>query len=658
VSSIENPYPLHKVNWCSRGHEDHPRCKLISAIVLVILCLVLATLAVVAHLKGLDFRWVIGLGIASTSAGTLVLGLFLKTFICKVNSPNAEGNDKKKLQNEILQTMVPQEEHPLARISHTFSEQIAALPIEIASQVGEDSVHATRPRSLERQDQSAGGRSVQKKCEKSGLEEEEHPPARTSHILLEETADLSMPIPAQYSQTPPPIPPNEIATPATPPLSPDTIQPPSSLLSNETRVWYKMACTLEQLRNDTGNFDLLPLHVNANPGETASNAICVQGRLSPEHLKEYMLMVYRQTPCEVISFDGIYLENFIGNPICLTEGEVYSIDFSACSSVNFAQIQLNEAAFSVFLEIAKTLNIKTLIYSYPLSLKNLSKLLQDCPSLTSLNAICLNEICQDDDWSVQEHALLNLSLTLVYSLDLEKILNKFSCLKNLQSFTLWIDGKNSLTMPNETYQRVLADLVQRNIDVTMVLNQPTRNPSIFEHSALKSYVLSTVVVERRIIFTDWFGKRKPITDNLVFHLDFFRQMILHYRHRPDVIRRLLDRLFFEIKNQDKAQLEHFVSLSHVFCDAISEDALIHVLQNDLLFSGDAPRKTYNVPIEYFLRKALIHCRAQGLLKKANMIVGFLDHQKNCFLEALTLQQAMPGFICTQLEQNDPLLNQV
>jgi hypothetical protein len=36
----------------------------------------------------------------------------------------------------------------LARISHTFSEQIAALPIEIAFQVGEDSVHATRPAHL------------------------------------------------------------------------------------------------------------------------------------------------------------------------------------------------------------------------------------------------------------------------------------------------------------------------------------------------------------------------------------------------------------------------------------------------------------------------------------------------------------------------------
>jgi hypothetical protein len=58
---------------------------------------------------------------------------------------------------------------PLARISHTFSEQIAALPIEIASQVGEDSVRATRPRPLERQDHRAGCASCQRKCEKSGL---------------------------------------------------------------------------------------------------------------------------------------------------------------------------------------------------------------------------------------------------------------------------------------------------------------------------------------------------------------------------------------------------------------------------------------------------------------------------------------------------------
>jgi hypothetical protein len=57
----------------------------------------------------------------------------------------------------------------LARISHTFSEQIAALPIEIAFQVGEDSVHATRPRLLERQDHRAGCASCQRKCEKCGL---------------------------------------------------------------------------------------------------------------------------------------------------------------------------------------------------------------------------------------------------------------------------------------------------------------------------------------------------------------------------------------------------------------------------------------------------------------------------------------------------------
>jgi histone H3/H4 len=35
----------------------------------------------------------------------------------------------------------------LARISHTFSERIAALLTEIAAQMGEDSVHATRPRA-------------------------------------------------------------------------------------------------------------------------------------------------------------------------------------------------------------------------------------------------------------------------------------------------------------------------------------------------------------------------------------------------------------------------------------------------------------------------------------------------------------------------------
>jgi hypothetical protein len=57
----------------------------------------------------------------------------------------------------------------LARISHTFSEQIAALPTEIASQVGEDSVHATRPRPFERQNRRAECASCQRKCEKCGL---------------------------------------------------------------------------------------------------------------------------------------------------------------------------------------------------------------------------------------------------------------------------------------------------------------------------------------------------------------------------------------------------------------------------------------------------------------------------------------------------------
>jgi hypothetical protein len=54
-------------------------------------------------------------------------------------------------------------------VSHTFSEQIAALLTEIAVQMGEDSVRATRPRPLERQDHRAGCASCQKKCEKCGL---------------------------------------------------------------------------------------------------------------------------------------------------------------------------------------------------------------------------------------------------------------------------------------------------------------------------------------------------------------------------------------------------------------------------------------------------------------------------------------------------------
>jgi glutamate-1-semialdehyde 2,1-aminomutase len=57
----------------------------------------------------------------------------------------------------------------LTRSSHTFSEQIAALPTEIASQKGKDSVQATRPRPFERQDRRAERASCQRKCENSGL---------------------------------------------------------------------------------------------------------------------------------------------------------------------------------------------------------------------------------------------------------------------------------------------------------------------------------------------------------------------------------------------------------------------------------------------------------------------------------------------------------
>jgi hypothetical protein len=56
----------------------------------------------------------------------------------------------------------------LAHISHTFSEQIAALPIEIASQMSEAVLHEHCPRPFERQSQSAERRSVQRKCEKCG----------------------------------------------------------------------------------------------------------------------------------------------------------------------------------------------------------------------------------------------------------------------------------------------------------------------------------------------------------------------------------------------------------------------------------------------------------------------------------------------------------
>jgi hypothetical protein len=54
-------------------------------------------------------------------------------------------------------------------VSHTFSEQIAALLTEIAVQMGEDSVRATRPHPSEQQDRHAERASCQRKCEKSGL---------------------------------------------------------------------------------------------------------------------------------------------------------------------------------------------------------------------------------------------------------------------------------------------------------------------------------------------------------------------------------------------------------------------------------------------------------------------------------------------------------
>jgi uncharacterized protein YjbI with pentapeptide repeats len=58
----------------------------------------------------------------------------------------------------------------LVRISHTFSKQIAALLTEIAVQMGEDSVRATRPHPSEQQDRHAECASCQRKCEKSGLD--------------------------------------------------------------------------------------------------------------------------------------------------------------------------------------------------------------------------------------------------------------------------------------------------------------------------------------------------------------------------------------------------------------------------------------------------------------------------------------------------------
>jgi RHS repeat-associated protein len=58
----------------------------------------------------------------------------------------------------------------LARISHTFSDSSHTLHDDLAFQVDEAVLHEHCPRPLERQSQSAERRSVQKKCEKCGLE--------------------------------------------------------------------------------------------------------------------------------------------------------------------------------------------------------------------------------------------------------------------------------------------------------------------------------------------------------------------------------------------------------------------------------------------------------------------------------------------------------
>jgi CTP synthase len=58
----------------------------------------------------------------------------------------------------------------LAHISHTFSDSSHTLHDDLASQVGEAVLHEHCPHPLERQSQSAEQRSVQKKCEKCGLE--------------------------------------------------------------------------------------------------------------------------------------------------------------------------------------------------------------------------------------------------------------------------------------------------------------------------------------------------------------------------------------------------------------------------------------------------------------------------------------------------------
>jgi hypothetical protein len=57
----------------------------------------------------------------------------------------------------------------LARISHTFSDSSHTLHDDLAVQIGEAVLLEHCPHPSEQQSQSAERRSVQKKCEKSGL---------------------------------------------------------------------------------------------------------------------------------------------------------------------------------------------------------------------------------------------------------------------------------------------------------------------------------------------------------------------------------------------------------------------------------------------------------------------------------------------------------
>jgi four helix bundle protein len=57
----------------------------------------------------------------------------------------------------------------LARISHTFSDSSHTLHAYLASQTGEAVLLEHCPRPFKRQSRSAERRSVQRKCEKSGL---------------------------------------------------------------------------------------------------------------------------------------------------------------------------------------------------------------------------------------------------------------------------------------------------------------------------------------------------------------------------------------------------------------------------------------------------------------------------------------------------------